>query len=465
MLIKGYKTNLFSTMNITKESIDELNARVTIKLAPADYQPQVEKTLKEQARKATMPGFRPGKVPVGVVKKMYGSSILVEEVNKMLGNKLYEYIGNEKLEILGNPLPSEEVKPIADFQNPADMEFTYDLGLAPKIDLDLGKNFKFDSYKIEATEKDIENSLKNISERSGEMIEHDTIADNDLVKVQWVELNEDGSIKAGGVLNSSSVALDKLNDDLKKQLIGKKLGDSLTVDYRDFSDNDSDLAAMLAVTGEELHDVNGSFKITIEKVQRLKPAELNEELFKKVFPDGSVTNLDEMKEKIKVDYAAYFDQESDKKLKNDIVIDLLKNTKVELPDSFLKRWLASVNEQKATKEQVEQEYPNYRDGLKWQLIQNKVITENEIQVNAEELKAGVRQQLLRQFAHYGIQQADDEMMDEMVEKFMKREDEVRKMNDQLYDQKVMELFKSKATLNEKKVSSEEFYEMLSKENN
>ena len=453
-----------STMNITKESIDNLNARVTIKLAPADYQPQVEKTLKEQARKANMPGFRPGKVPVGVVKKMYGPSILVDEVNKMLGNKLYEFIENEKLEILGNPLPSEDVKPIADFENPADMEFTYDLGLAPKIDLDLGKNFKFDLFKIEATDKDIESSLENISQRTGEMVEHDTIADNDLVKVQWVELNEDGSIKESGILNSSSVALDKLNADLKKQLIGKKLEESLTVDYRSFSENDTDLAAMLAVTTDELQNVNSNFKITVEKIQRLKPAELNEETFKKMYPDGSVTNVDEMKEKIKVDYAAYFNQESDKKLKNDMVINLLKNTKVELPDEFLKRWLTTVGEKKSTKEQVEQEYPNYRDGLKWQLIQNKIIREKDIKVDMAELKAGIRAQLLQQFAQYGMQQADDEMMDDMVEKFMKREDEVRRMNDQLYDQKVMDLFRSMATLNEKKVTSEKFYEMASQEN-
>ncbi|MCF8460278.1 MAG: trigger factor [Flavobacteriales bacterium] len=453
-----------STMNITKESIDELNARVTIKLQPADYLPQVDKMLKQHALKAKLPGFRPGKVPVGVVKKMYGPSVLADEVNKMLANKLYEYIGNEKLEILGNPLPSQEVKPVADFENPADMVFTYDLGLAPKIDLDLGQRFQFDYFKIEATDKDIESSLENIKKRSGEMVEHDTIADNDLVKVQWVELNEDGSIKAGGVLHSSSIAIDKLQGDLKKSIIGKKLTESLTVDYRDFSDNQSDMAAMLAVAKDELHTVNNSFKITIEKIQRLVPAELNEELFKKMYPDGSVTNLDEMKDKIKQDYAAYFENESDKKLKNDIVIELIKNTKVELPDEFLKRWLVTVNEEKSTKAQIDQEYPNYRDGLKWQLIQNKVIRENDIKVTLEDLKVGIRGQLLQQFAYYGMQQADDEMVDGMVEKFLKQESEVRKMNDQLYDQKVMELFRSKANLNEKKVSSEKFYEMLSKEN-
>lgn len=453
-----------STMNITKQSIDELNARVTIKLEPADYQPQVEKTLREHARKAKMPGFRPGKVPVGVVKKMYGPSVLVDEVNKMLGNKLYQYIDSEKLEILGNPLPSKDVEPKADWENPAEMEFTYDLGLAPKIDLDLGKNFKFDYYVIEATAKDIESSLENISKRNGEMVEHDTIADNDLVKVQWVELNEDGSIKEGGVLHVSSISLDTLKDDVKKQLIGKKLGDVVKVDYTDFSQHEGDAAAMLGVKKDELANVGKNFKITIEKVQRLKPAELNEDLFKRMYPDGSVKTVEDLKERIKQDYANYFEKESDRKLKNDIVVDLLKNTKVELPDEFLKRWLTTVGEKKSTIEEVEREYPNYRDGLKWQLIENKVIRENDIRVTSDELKDGIRAQLHQQFAYYGMQQADDEIMEDMVQKFMKREDEVRKMNDQLYDQKVMDLFKSKANLNEKKVSSEKFYEMLSKEN-
>lgn len=451
-------------MDITKESIDELNARVTIKLEPADYQPLVDKTLKEQARKASMPGFRPGKVPVGVIKKMHGSAILVEEVNKILGNQLYEYIGKEKLDILGNPLPSAEVKPVADFQNPSTMEFTYDLGIAPKIELDLGTKFKFDKFVIEPTEKDIESALENIAKRSGEMIEHDTVADNDLVKVQWVELNEDGSIKEGGVLNSSSIALDTVSDDAKKPLIGKKLEDSLTVKFRDYSQNETDMAAMLGVSKEELPSVNEDFKITIEKVQRLQPAELNEETFKKMYPDGSITTLDQLKDKIKEDYTAYFAQESERKLKNDIVLQLIKSTEFDLPDAFLKRWLVSVNEQKATAEQIEQEYPTYRDSLKWQLIQNKIINENDIDVKADELKAGIRAQLQQQFAQYGIQQADDEMMDEMVQKFMAREDEVRKVNEQLYDEKVMAFFKEKATLTEKKVSSEAFYKALAEEN-
>jgi trigger factor len=221
---------------------------------------------------------------------------------------------------------------------------------------------------------------------------------------------------------------------------------------------------MLGVNKDQLHEVNNDFKITIEKIQRLKPAELNEDLFKKMYPDGSVTTLDEMKSRIKQDYSSYFEKESERKLKNDIVIDLLKNTKITLPDEFLKRWLLTIGEKKTTKEQVELEYPNYRDGLKWQLIEHKIIRENEIKVSADELKDGIRQQLKQQFAYYGMLQADDAMMDDMVLKFMKREEEVRKMNDQILDEKVMTFFKQKATLTDRMTNSEEFYRSLAKEN-
>ena len=183
-----------------------------------------------------------------------------------------------------------------------------------------------------------------------------------------------------------------------------------------------------------------------------------------MFPDGSVTSIEEMRTKVRVDYEAHFRNESDRKLKNDIVLRLLKETRFDLPDAFLKRWLSTTDENKSSTEDIEKEYPSYSDGLRWQLIENKVIREHGLKVSEEELKTGVRAQLHQQFAQYGIQQADDEMMDDMVERFMKREDEVRKVREQLYDHKVMEVFKEKATLKEKTLDSEAFYNMLSKEN-
>ncbi len=453
-------------MHISTHNVDDLNAQVVVNLAPSDYKPLVEKKLKEYGRKVQMPGFRPGKVPAGMVKKMYGTSILIDEVNNLLSQKVYEHIQEEKLNILGSPLPSDSSQPKADWENPGEMEFTYDLGLAPKFDIKVDSATSFTQYVIGPTEKDIADALENLSRRNGEMKEQETVGDNDLVKLQWVELNEDGSVKEGGVLHNSSISMDTLkdNEEARAKLLGLKVGESAVVDHTLYSANETDRAAMLGVSKEQLEILNREFKVTVEKIQRLKPAELNEELFKRIYPDGSVTDLEALKEKIREDYRNYFLNESDRKLKNDIVLHLINETKISLPDAFLKRWLVVTNEdKKLSPEQVEQEYPNYANGLKWQLIENAIIRDHSIKVDADELKAGIREQLLRQFAAYGIHQADNEMMDDMVKRFMEREDEVRKVNDELYDRKVMTLFKEKYTLVANEVSSEEFYDSLSKE--
>ena len=453
-------------MHISTHNVDDLNAQVVVNLAPSDYKPLVEKKLKEYGRKVQMPGFRPGKVPAGMVKKMYGTSILIDEVNNLLSQKVYEHIQEEKLNILGSPLPSDSSQPKADWENPGEMEFTYDLGLAPKFDIKVDSATSFTQYVIGPTEKDIADALENLSRRNGEMKEQETVGDNDLVKLQWVELNEDGSVKEGGVLHNSSISMDTLkdNEEARAKLLGLKVGESAVVDHTLYSANETDRAAMLGVSKEQLEILNREFKVTVEKIQRLEPAELNEELFKRIYPDGSVTDLEALKEKIREDYRNYFLNESDRKLKNDIVLHLINETKISLPDAFLKRWLVVTNEdKKLSPEQVEQEYPNYANGLKWQLIENAIIRDHSIKVDADELKAGIREQLLRQFAAYGIHQADNEMMDDMVKRFMEREDEVRKVNDELYDRKVMTLFKEKYTLVANEVSSEEFYDSLSKE--
>lgn len=453
-------------MHISTHNVDDLNAQVVVNLAPSDYKPLVEKKLKEYGRKVQMPGFRPGKVPAGMVKKMYGTSILIDEVNNLLSQKVYEHIQEENLNILGSPLPSDSSQPKADWENPGEMEFTYDLGLAPKFDITVDSATSFTQYVIGPTEKDIADALENLSRRNGEMKEQETVGDNDLVKLQWVELNEDGSVKEGGVLHNSSVSMDTLKEkeDAKSKLLGLKVGESAVVDHTLYSENETDRAAMLGVSKEQLETLNREFKVTVEKIQRLEPAELNEELFNRMYPDGSVTDLEALKEKIREDYRNYFLNESDRKLKNDIVLHLINETKISLPDAFLKRWLVVTNEdKKLSPEQVEQEYPNYANGLKWQLIENAIIRDHSIKVDADELKAGIREQLLRQFAAYGIHQADNEMMDDMVKRFMEREDEVRKVNDELYDRKVMTLFKEKYTLVANEVSSEEFYDSLSKE--
>ncbi|MFT5054184.1 MAG: trigger factor, partial [Oceanospirillaceae bacterium] len=294
-------------MEITKTMTDDQMALVSIKLSPEDYEPRVEQVLKDHAKKANVPGFRPGKVPMGMIKKQYGTSVLVDEVNRMIGAKLYEYIDGEKLDVLGNPLPALDKQSDINWDKPADMEFFFDMALAPEIKIDINEKRKFDYYVVEATDTDIEKSLENISKRNGEMTDMKEIADADLVKVQWVELNDAGEILAGGILHSSSVAVDTIKDeDAKALFIGKNLDDEFNVAPSKVSENDSDRAAMLGVQKGEMESVSDSFKVKIEKIQRLAPAELNEELFKKLYADGSVADLDQMKDKIREDYKNYF---------------------------------------------------------------------------------------------------------------------------------------------------------------
>lgn len=450
-------------MEINKTVNDDQVALLSIKLSPEDYRSQVDRVLKDHAKKANMPGFRPGKVPMGLIKKQYGTSVLVDEVNRIIGGKLYEYIEEQKLDILGNPLPSKDNKANVNWEHPADMEFFFDIALAPEVKIDINKSRKFDYYRIEATDTDVENSLKNISQRNGEMTDMKEVGDSDLVKVQWVELDNDDAILEGGIMHTSSVAIDTIKDeDTKNLFIGKKLEDEFVVLPANVSESDADRAAMLGVKKEELSNLSSKFQVRIEKIQRLNPAELNEELFKKLYPDGSVSDMEGLKERVREDYRNYFEGESDRKLKNDMVLALLKESDLSLPDEFLKRWLLSVNQDKEiTPEQIDAEYPQYSDGLRWQLIESKVINETGIKVSKEELREGVGHHVRNQFAQYGINQADDEMFQQMVDNFMKREDEVRKVNEALYDRKIMAHFKEVSKLKEKKVDSKEFYEMLS----
>jgi trigger factor len=452
-------------MHISTHNVDDLNARVVINLAPSDYQPLVEQKIKEHAKKVKVPGFRPGKVPAGMVKKMYGTSILIDEVNNMLSRKVYEYIQEEKLNILGSPLPSASAKSQADWDNPKEMEFTYDLGSGPGHQCEVGQQHFVHSVCYPPNDKDIESALDNLSRRNGEMTEVEAIGDTDLVKVQWVELNADGSVKEGGVLHSSSISMDAVDEASKAGLLGLKVGDSAVVDHTAFSKNDTDRAAMLGVKKEELDTINPDFKITVERIQCLVPAELNEELFKRMYPDGSVTDIEGVKEKIREDYTNYFSKESDRKLKNDIILHLLQELNIALPDAFLKRWLVVTNENKFTAEQIENEYVNYANSLKWQLIENTIIRENQLLVSNAELREGAFNHLKQQFAAYGLPLTDSEMVKEMVESFMKREDEVRRLNEELYDQKVMQLCKERFKLNEKVVNSEEFYAAAAEGNN
>jgi trigger factor len=448
-------------MNIKEERNDALNGSIIIDLKADEYLPKVDKALKEHQKKASMPGFRPGKVPFGVVKKMYGKSVLLDEVNKILSDSLYNYINEKQLKILGNPIPNTEKTGKVDFDNPSDLNFVYDLGYAPEFTLNISNAQTFKFYEIKVTPEELERAVENISKRNGKLVDVEVAEENDLLHGIFTEVDDNGNVVEGGITSHADVALARVNDDnLRNTLSLLKKGANTIVEPEKISDNDTDRAAMLGITKEQEATIAGKkFKFELEAIKHLEPAEINEELLLKMYPAGDVKTLDDLKKKIEQDIKKYFETESERKLKNDIVLGLLKETNLTLPDAFLKRWLLVVNEKGATAEQIEQEYYSYKDGLKWQLIENKVISDNQISVSEEELKEGIRKEVLRQFEYFGMPDPGEEVLQSMIQNFMKNKDEIRKVNDKMYDEKTLAFYKEKFNIQKVEVTQEEFYNL------
>jgi trigger factor len=448
-------------MDIKKESVDNLNAVVRIKLSPEDYKPQVDREIKKHQKNARVPGFRPGKVPEGMIRKMYGKAILADELNKVLNDTLNKYISENKLEILGNPLPKTDQNQI-DWENPSEIEFLYDLGLAPSIELNLTSSEKFDYHTIKVDEDMVEKYVSDIRRKYGKFSNPEASEEGDILYGDFLELTPEGDEKEGGIKNTSTIALDFIKDEEeKKRFLGVKTDDVITFNPSKAVDNVSELAAMLGITKEEASHVSSDFRYTVKTINRIQKAELNQELFDKVYGEGTVSSEQEFIEKVKEDIHNIFATDSNRKLKSDIVERLLNKTNIQLPDEFLKRWLSVANEKPITQEEINSEYENYARGLRWRLIENKIIKDNNIEITPDELREYARQIIRNQFAQYGHMNIDEETLNNMLARYMSKEEQVRKMYEELADRKVFEFLKSTFTLVPKEAPYDEFIKLVS----
>lgn len=443
-------------MNITQENIDELNAVVKVKVGPADYSDKVEQALKTYQKRASMPGFRPGKVPPSLVKKMYGKSVLAEEINRLLSDSIYNYIRENKLDVLGNPLPKEDNNNV-DFDNQQEFEFQFDMALAPQFNLDLS-NGKFTELKVKTDDKLIDGYVQDMTRRYGKIAPTDVAADGDLIYGDFVELDEKGEIVPGGIFKSSTMFLDTPVKEAQKVLVGAKAEDKFDLEPNQISDNAKDLAAKLGIEQQQAEGLKNKFRFTVKSINRLIPAELNSELFEKVYGPGAVNSVEEFRAKIGEELASMFVRDSEQRLRNDITTDLLNKTNLTLPDAFLKRWLVYANEKPVTMEQVEAEYPMYARQLRWQLIENKLIRDNDIKVTEEEVTDHVKNILRGNFAKYGRnpEEITDEELSATAKRVLEKEEEAKKIFEELYAQKLMVLYRTKFNITTKEVSSDEF---------
>jgi trigger factor len=444
-------------MNITQEKIDALNAKLKVQLSSEDYQEKVEAVIVNYRKTASIPGFRKGKVPMGQVKKMIGKSVLIDEVNKLLQEAIYKHITENKVEVLGNPLPlTSEV----DWDNATDFEFEYEMGLAPEFKVTLDKKSKFDYLQIVADKKMVDHYVTDMAKRYGKMTQPEKSEKTDLMMGEFTQLDGEGNVLEGGINHTSSVALDIIQDKkAQKALVGLAEGDEVKLHItKDFS---NDAHHMLNIKKEELETLDADFAFKVNKISRMEPADMTQDLFDKVFGKDTVKSEKEFRAKVKEEVEKSFVGESDNKLKNDVILHLIKKTKLSLPDTFLKKWLVTTNEQGLTEEQVEQEYEQYSKSLKWQLIENKIIKDNELEVKNEDVISHTKELIVSNFAQYGQPAPEDKKLEEIAVQVLGNEEERKKVYNQLYDVKTMSLYKEKFSLKNKEVTYDEFVKLAS----
>ncbi len=443
-------------MNITREDTGTLNAVLKVELNPADYQGKVDKLLKDYQHKANIPGFRPGKVPFGMIKKMYGPSITADELNKTVSDSLNNYITENKLDLLGGPLAIVDGPLDLDINNPGDVTFKFEIGFQPEINVELNSDLTVDYYKIQISDEMVDRYLVDIRKRNSKSVSTDVAEVTDRLVGTFVEL-ENGEAKENGITKEASILIETVKDaTLKEQLIGLTVGASIMINPMKAFESAVEVSSMLSIKVEEAKELTSDFTFIVSEITRQEDAELNEEFYAQLYPQDELKTLEDFRERIRKDASTSFEQESDKVFMGMAIKQLVENANLTLPDSFLERWIADSNEGKVSAEQIEEEYEGYASSVRWQLIENKIMLANEIAVTEEDIRSHYR-------AMFRYSDDMDEAMrnqiETIVDSFMKNKEEVRKINDQLHDKKLLDLFKSVVTLNLKDVSYEDFIKL------
>jgi trigger factor len=448
-------------MNITRENIDELNTVLKIEISKPDYEEKVENVLKDYRKKANIKGFRPGMVPIGLVKKMYGKAIQIDEINKIVTENIQKYITDEKLEILGDPIPKSDEQENIDFDTREEFTFSFELGLTPDIDLKLNKKNKVTQYDIIIDDKMRNDYLDNYKRRFGELRNAETTEEKDVVKGRLEAIDNNGDpIPDGPSSALTSLSIDIIKEKkIKKQFLGKSLNDTIDFDLKKAFPNDTEVAGLLQKKKEEVEGIEGNFRFTVSEISRFHPAELGPELYTRIYGEGVVNSQDEFMKKIEEEISVSLRRERDYRLMLDIKTHTLEKADFQLPEEFLKRWLLRVNEN-TTSEQIEKEFDNFRKDLRWQLIRNKVARENEVKITEEELLTEAANITRYQFQQYGLFYATDEQINNYAKETLKREEDAKRIADKILEEKVIGLLKDQVKLESKSLTIEEFNKLF-----
>ena len=450
-------------MKVLQQSVDKLNAILKVEIKPEDYQNKVKASLEKYRKSAKVRGFRPGKVPFGMIQKQYGKSVLAEELNKLANDSLYKYITEEKLEILGNPIPTADETFKGDMENPGDFEFSYEIGFSPKFEIPISSRKSIEYFAVKVDEKLIANQIEDLRRRYGKMESTTEVGDKDMVMGLFRELDSSGEPKENGIENNSTISMEFLKDKKAiKSILGMKVDDSLVLDPKSVAKDDKDLASMLGIEESAVADVSKKFKFTVNDIKRMELAELNTDLFDKLFPNQNVRSEKEMKEKVASDLENMFKTDSDRLFTQTVYDFLMDKTKMTLPESFLKRWIKLSNEKPIDDDTLNKEFDTYLKSMKWQLIQSKIFKENDIQISNEEVMDFTKSLLVSNYAQYGMPAPDDKELTETATRLLKDKEQVNGIYDRITEKKLSDYFQANVPMKEKKLSYDDFVKKASK---
>ena len=440
-------------MDITLDKKGNTEALIKINLKEEDYKSQVEEKVKEYRKKANLKGFRPGKVPAGIIRKMYGKAIKVEEINQLVSQELPKYIKEQDINVVGEPLPNYDDTETIDWETQKEFEFTYSLGFVNDFDYNVSDSLKIKRYRIKQTDKEIDETIERLRDQFNDTENVEEVGKDDIVN---------GTVKQieGELENQTSIDLKEMDDKQQEIFAGAKKDDTVSFDIRETHPEDADVAVLLSKNPEEVAEVNGEFEFKVESILRRKPAEMNQEFYEKVFGQDSVTTEEEFREKVKETLQENYDRETYNLMMLDIRNTLLEQTDFEMPEEFLKRWLLERNDGNVTEEQIEKEFNDYLKDLRWNLITNKIADDKEIKVEHEDVKAKAREQIEEQLGQSGLLQQLGDNLDPFVDNYLQGENGNNYMQvfNQAKTEKIFGYIKENATIEEKEITVDEFKE-------
>jgi trigger factor len=449
-------------MNISKENVDDLNAVLKIRIEESDYTGRVDEVLKDYRKKVQLDGFRPGKVPAGLVSKMYRKPVMVEEINKLVSESISKYLTDEKIHILGEPLPSEQQPNEIDWDTQTEFEFDFVLGLAPKLDISLTQKDKVPIYEIQLEDKMINDTKESYARRMGQMLPVEQIEGSELVKGDFMQIDKEGNPIDGGIFTADAqIAVDVIQDKkIKTSFLARQVDDTVDFDIRAAFPNDTEISSLLKIDKATVSEIVPTFRMHIKEITKFQAAENNQDLWDMLYGKDEVKSEAEFEEKIREELRTSLSKDSEYRFELDAKKMMLKKMKFELPVEFLKRWLVLVNEGKFTIEQIDEDFPKFEDDLKWQLIRDQIVKDQEIKVGAEEVKAQAKEIARLQFQQYGMMNIPEENLKNYANEMLKNENEIRNATEKILDVKVIDYLKATIRVDNKQITAEKFNKLF-----